>query len=66
MFQPSIQRTDAKSPTLLCLNSTAKTQPWPSWSQPFNAILDRFTVEERLLEIKQQRPGVVANLICAV
>jgi integrase len=23
----------------------------------FNAILDRFTVEERLLEIKQQRPG---------
>lgn len=24
---------------------------------PFNAVLDRFTVEERLLEIKQQRPG---------
>jgi hypothetical protein len=27
----------------------------------FNAILDRFVEKERLLEIKQRRPGIVAT-----
>jgi integrase len=40
-----VLKLNCENPTLAILEPT------------FNAILDRFTVEERLLEIKQQRPG---------
>src|SRR6202021_3153597 len=40
-----VLKLNSENPTLAILEPT------------FNAILDRFTVEERLLEIKQQRPG---------